>query len=425
MSFNRIKRSAVALACLVVFATLARSAIAAGDDVDVSMSNAAKAPAKLKVTAEQVKIAQSAQNGVDLKFLNAKAPASYTVKPGDTLWKISSVFLKSPWLWPALWGMNMADVKNPHLIYPGEVLNLSIVNGKATLSRGGSSSQEVRLSPSIRVEDQIGKPITTIPQSVISPFLTKPFMVENEEFINSGSIHSSKDNRLNVGTGGLLYATAMPQDLSAGDTFYIFRPGRAVDDTSVEGGKTVKKRLGIEAVYLGEAKVMRKNPEGTVTMEVTRAQQEIGKGDRLLRMPKEDNFRYVPHAPSFDINGRVVMMHDGRTGSSLISAQTQSRPYETEGGKLSIVVLNRGSKDGLESGHVLELVRPAHFTEERSSLGYREGNKVKDAVKLPAEKYGNVMVFKTFTQVSYAIVMDAETSVVAGDEFVTPGSSDN
>jgi LysM repeat protein len=420
MSFNRIQRSAVALACL---AALAGSAIAAGDATNTG--DAVTAPTRLKITAEQIKLAHSSKNGVDVKSINADAPASYTVKPGDTLWRISSVFLKSPWLWPALWGMNMDDVKNPHLIYPGEILNLSIVDGKATLSRGGLSTQEIRLSPAIRVEDQISKAITTIPQSVIAPFLTKPFMVENEIFTNAGFVHSSKDNRLNIGTGGVLYATAMPQDIDVGESFYIFRPGRAVDDTSVEDGKTVKTRLGVEAVYLGEAQVVRKNPEGTISMEVVRAEQEIGKGDRLLRMPKENTFRYVPHPPSFAINARVVMMHDGRTGSSLISAQTQSRSYETEGGKFSIIVLNRGANDGLESGHVLELVRPAHVTAERSSLGYREGNKVTEAVKLPAEKYGSAMVFKTFSKVSYAIVMGSETSVMSGDEVVTPGLSGN
>jgi len=119
-----------------------------------------------------------------------------------------------------------------------------------------------------------------------------------------------------------------------------------------------------------------------------------------------------------------VMMHDGRTGSSLLSSQTQSRAYETEGSKHSVIVLNQGDSTGLESGHVVELVRPARVTEEKSTFGFHMGNRVKEPTRLPAEVYGHAMVFKTFSKLSYAIVLDAESSVLPGDEFVTPGELD-
>src|ERR1035437_4000851 len=88
----------------------------------------------LPITSSQRSIAnQVAQSGVPLSELNANAPDNYTVKRGDTLWAISGMFLKSAWRWPELWGMNLQDIKNPHLISPGQQLYLEKKDGRATL----------------------------------------------------------------------------------------------------------------------------------------------------------------------------------------------------------------------------------------------------------------------------------------------------
>lgn len=388
--------------------------------VGAAGAEASAAPTITTITTAQRQMAEASKNGVDTRLLTPGAPTSYTVQSGDTLWKIAEVFLKSPWRWPELWGLNLAEVRNPQLIYPGEILNLEINDGKARLSRGGVSSQAIRLSPSIRISEQINAAVPTIPFSSIAPFLFKPIMVDDELFARSGSIFAAKDSRLNVGSGGRLYAKAIPGNAVVGDIFSLYRPGRAVKDPDAVDKNSAGALLGVEAVFLGEARLVSNSAaDGVSTLDVTNATQEIGPGDRLLSMPREANFQFAPHAPMSSVKGRVVMLHDARTGTSLLNSAQQSRAYDTEGGPLSIVVINRGASSGLESGHVLQLVRPGKKVEERSSIGYREGVKIAAAQNMPAEKYGTVMVFKTFTNIAYAIVMQASTSVMRGDEIVS------
>lgn len=402
---HHLSRNVIAMSCLAIMTIANQQAWAAPN---------------FPITNEQRQMAQVAQNGVDIQWLAENAPNSYTVQPNDTLWKISSMFLKSAWRWPALWGLNMNEIRNPHLIFPGEVLNLVVVDGKARLTRAGMSSTEIRLSPRVRIEDQINRPISTIAYEAIAPFLTKPFMVDDEQYVASAAVFASRDNRLNVGTGGTLYASGFAEDVVVGQVFSLYRPGRSIKDPQSDGGKTV---LGVEAVHLGEAKLLRLDPQGTATLEVINSTQEIGKGDKLLPISREVVFQYAPHAPNEKIQGSIVMMHDGRTGSSLLSTQTQGRAYESEGGPLSIVVINQGQNDGVEPGQVFDMIRPAKTIQERSSFGFHEGNKVAPAMKVPAEKYGNMMVFKTFAKISYAIVLQASTSVLPLDEFVSAGQS--
>ena len=102
------------------------------------------------ITAQQRATAtQVAQSGVALSELSPNAPQSYTVKSGDTLWDISGMFLKSAWRWPELWGMNLSDIKNPHLIYPGQTLYLDTSDGRARLSMrpGGGPAHGAGVAP--------------------------------------------------------------------------------------------------------------------------------------------------------------------------------------------------------------------------------------------------------------------------------------
>ena len=370
------------------------------------------------VTKSTMTGAQVANSGVDLKWLKPDAPLSYTVQPGDTLMQLSGMYLESPGRWPSLWTLNRSDDRNSGPVYPGEILNLHRHNGKAYLIRGEASQQEIRLKPGIRVSEQISSAISSIPYSIIVPFLTKPMMVDSALFAGSATVLAVKDGRLNVGSGGRLYASGIPESATVGDSFALYRPGRTIKDPDSESQNDKSNLLGIEAIFLGEARFMKVGDDGVSTLDVTKATQEIGKGDRLLEISKEKIFKFTPHLPNHDVQGRVVMIHDGRTGTSLLSSSKKARDYDTEGGKLSILVINRGAQNGLEPGHVLDLVRVEKVIEQRSSAGYRDGEKIQAARKLPAEKYGSAMVFKTFEKISYAIVMDATTSVWPGDQIV-------
>lgn len=369
--------------------------------------------ASYPVTAAQRAAAdQAAKDGIAVAELSPDAPASYTVKRGDTLWGISGKFLRSPWKWPALWGMNLSEVSNPHKIYPAEVLHLEVINGKARLTRGskaGQSANEIRLSPSIRIEEQFSA-ISTIPFDQIKHFLTRPMLVDDAAFASSGMVMGAEEGRINAGTGDKVYAKNLPGEVKPGSKYAIYRAGRIIVDPDT------RVPLGREAVYLGEAEVARPSQGDDLTaLKVSSSVQEIGRNDRLLSIPSDTTFQYVPRAPEQAIDAKVVMLHDGRSDASLLSGKRSSRAFETEGGPLSIVVLNRGESHGLAAGHVLQLSRKAHKSIERSSAGFRNGDRVLDAVQYPSEAFGNVMVFKVFGSIAYGIVLEASAPVAPGD----------
>lgn len=352
----------------------------------------------------------AARQGVPASYLVPGAPATYTVQRGDTLWRIAGIYLRSPWRWPALWGMNLDEVHNPHLIYPGEVLVLDVVDGRARLSRRTSMQTEVRLSPGIRIEDQVAQPIPTLSYEAIRPFLTRPLLMDDLQFREAGTITATQQGRLNVGSGGRIYASGLYAN--AGDVFSIYRPGRVLKDPETQ------KIVGVESIYLGTARLVVAGTQAS--LDIVNSVQEVGRGDRLLKAAPEPRFHFAPRLPEVRVDGRIITLHDGRTGGSLIAGHVEPNYRESEGGALSIVVINRGANDGLRPGHVLELARPGALTTPRSYFGYVEGRPVIESMSLPTETYGNAMIFKTFDQVSYAIVLTSRQSVQSGDVVATP-----
>jgi hypothetical protein len=383
----------------------------------------------------------------DAPTLREDAPDRYVVVPGDTLWGISGRFLQDPWRWPSLWRMNQEQLRNPHRIFPGDVLVLDRDAGVLRLAdpsdpaaaaaardrRGpGDVPDDVRgsvvkISPRTRAEPLKDRAVPTIPPSVIEPFLSRPLVVGQNELDSAPRIMATEENRVSIGAGSIAYAKGL-DDGSRTAVWQVFRRGDPLVDP--ESNET----LGYLAIYLGEARVTKFGDPSTIT--ITRSMQEISVGDRLLPATKEvPVFSYVPRAPWRPVRGRIVSTY-GSLG---------------ETGPLGIVALSKGSNDGLEVGHVLAIYRSqstqrydlrmsplygtqgisgsdsprAYYTEEltpRDAPLYQRGERitVEDAAKLPDERYGLVMVFRTFDRASFGLVMQSSRPVAINDVVTDP-----
>jgi hypothetical protein len=352
--------------------------------------------------------------------IKADAPDRYTVQRGDTLWGISGRYLTTPWNWPRLWGMNRDQVRNPHRIYPGDVLVLDRATGR--LSVAGRADAMV---PRVRVED-IAEVVPTIAPSAIEAFVSRPMVIGENELDAAPNIMATEESRVVVGAGNIAYVKGLTKE--QGENWYIYRRGDKLVDP--DSGAT----LGYLGLYLGDAVVRQFGDVSRI--EITKSVQEIYTGDRLVPIGKEAPvFAYVPRAPSGAVKGRVMSLNDNL--------------FET--GRYSVVSLSRGAKDGLESGHVLALYRSptasryslrtsailgrtgptgndgrrTYLEEElnvRNSPMYSKPKPINEAdiASIPAERYGLVMVFRTFERASFALVMQANLPVAIDDVFTTP-----
>ncbi len=357
--------------------------------------------ADFPITSQQRGTAQRvAQNGVPLSELAANAPDSYTVKPRDTLWDISKMFLKSPWRWPELWGMNLEQIRNPHLIYPGQVLYLDKSNGRAKLRLGTpvGPDQSGRLSPRIRATDLGNGGIPSIPFHLIEPFLNEAVIFESNELEAAPRIVASQEGRVMLSRGELAYVRG---ELANEREFRIFREPRPLLDP------TTRELLGYEANYVGTAEYTRlgenrNNAAGKAeivpaTFTITSIRQEAGVGDRLAVVPPRELTNYAPHAPQGPMSGQIVSLY----GDALTAGQNQ------------IVALNRGSNEGVERGHVLALWRDGATMIDKTDAS-------RPTIKLPDERHGVLFVFRVFKRMSYALILSVQDPVKPGDRFTQP-----
>ncbi len=352
--------------------------------------------------------------------LRPDAPERYVVVRGDTLWGIAARYTDSPWRWPELWDMNKDQVKNPHLIYPGNVILLNrtagrlALEGGATLRRPGaapeaaaaapgargepeaaaapapSGAETVRLSPRIRAEYIEREPIPSIPYDAIAPFLVRPLIVEVDGLDKAPSIVGTENNRVVLAAQDIAYARGV--DESAGKEWFIYRRGNALIDPDT------KRILGYEARYLGTAVVTRPGPVATI--QLTSTTQEVAKGDKLVPASEAHPTQYVPRAPELAVNGRVISIYTG------IGNVGEAGPPD------SVLTINRGASDGIEVGHVLALLRPGTVV---------PGTKAGESdYRLPDERYGVAFVFRVFEHVSYALVMQTTKPVIPLDLVQTP-----
>ncbi len=317
--------------------------------------------------------------------LNPHHPDRYVVVKGDTLWDIAARFLKDPWLWPEIWYQN-PDIHNPHLIYPGDVISLVYVNGKPRLKvqRGPAVA---RLSPKARSQS-LAQAIPTIPLDAIRPFLTRPLVVGEHDLERAPYVLASADEHLIAGAGDRIYARGIQDKAHA--RYNLFRAGDAYVDPDT--GEV----LGYAALYLGEAQVQRFGDPATLA--VNASTREIASGDRLLPVTDENTrAHFLPHAPAKDVGGRIIAVMDG----------------VREIGQYQVVVLNRGTREGIEVGHVLRVRQAGETLRDPVDPKHRQ-------VRLPDEDAGLVMVFRTFEKVSFGLVMDARRPIHVLDRLARP-----
>jgi LysM domain len=332
-------------------------------------------------------------NADELK-LKEGAPDIYTVKKGDTLWDISGQFLESPWRWPEIWNLNREQIKNPHWIYPGDVIALdkSGASPRLRLLRGGvdvtdGSGGTEKYGPRVRSEALEAGAIPSIRAQDIEPFLTKPLFIQEDTLDSAPAILASEDNRVIVGKGNIAYIEGL--DSSKGRDWQIYRPGKKLFDPDNE-----RVVLGYEAVYVGDAYVKRfGNP---ATADIVRSKFEINRGDRLINAVEEAYIAYVPHAPDKMVKGRIVSAYNS------VNEVAQN----------SIITVNRGKRDGMEIGHVLAAYRNGDWV--KSELNPRK------KVKLPDERVGLIFVFRVFDNLSYALVLQSTRQFNLGDVVQTP-----
>ncbi len=323
--------------------------------------------------------------------LNPSHPDTYTVKKGDTLWDISSMFLREPWYWPEIWYVN-PQVENPHLIYPGDVLSLVYVDGKPQIrsARGdtaGASGTE-RLSPRIR-EDQLSEAVTTIPYEAIAPFLTRGMVLSRNEIDDLPRIIALRDRRLLGSTGNDAYVRGNISD--ADQAYSVVHIGAKLVDP--DDGDL----LGYEGIYVAEGRVRRGGDPATVVL--SDSQREALRGDRLVTRSEPLPLTFQPRSPDRPIEGRIVHVVDG----------------VTQIGQYQVIVINRGARDGLEPGHVLSVWQAGDRVSDNTDSGLF-GRKV----QLPDELAGTLMVFKTYDRLSYALVMRAEGPIHTLDNVRNP-----
>lgn len=319
-------------------------------------------------------------------LLRPGSPERHVVVEGDTLWGIASRFLKDPWRWPEIWGLNRDQLKNPHRIYPGDVIVVerTLKGHRLYLDKGDSSHRTIKLSPHVRIEDIDSRAIPSIPASVIEPFLSQPLVIEKNGLLQAPFLVGVSENRVVMSPGTNVYVGNMPDDM--GKAWQIFRPGKALRDTQLNN-----QVIGYEAEYLGNASITAFDEISTAM--ITYSTQEILKGDRLVPAPGIIFNNYAPHAPEMPVNGRIISVYGG----------------VTEIGKNSIVTLNKGIEDGLEMGHVLAIYR-------RSQIRMPDGK----TIALPDERSGLVFVFRVFDKVSYALVVQSRGSIVIDDAVKNP-----
>jgi hypothetical protein len=347
-------------------------------------------------------------------------PDRYTVVKGDTLWDISGKFLKNPWQWPKIWNMNRAQIKNPHWIYPGDVLVLDMSSGSPQLRL---LHDTIKLNPAI-IEEPLGKnAVQAIQPNVIGPFLNQPLLIEKDQLQDAPRIIGAQDNRLILSPGTRVYINNLKDN---DKTFWnIYRPGEALIDPDT------KETLGVEAIYLGDTRITKFGEPASAN--ILKAKEEIFTKDRLVVANDELTANFIPHAPDTDVAGRIIKIYGG----------------VAEAGVNTVVAINLGKTNGLETGHVLAINRrgkvikdPEFKADSSTPVKLKEvnldvstapdGSKIVNfkkepveklapgEVRLPDERVGLLMVFRTFDHVSYGLIMQATESVYTLDSLSTP-----
>jgi hypothetical protein len=324
--------------------------------------------------------------------LNPSHPDRYVVKRGDTLWDISAMFLRDPWYWPEIWYAN-PQIENPHLIYPGDVLTLVYVDGQPQLrlERGGTQagSGAERLSPQVR-EESLESAIPTIPFNVISAFLSKGRVLEGNEIERLPYVVAIREGHMIGSAGNDVYVRGNVGDVD--ESYSVVHVGEPLIDPDSS------EIVGYEGIFVGEGTIRRTGDPSTLFLNKTN--RELLEGDRLITQSFDVPLQFAPRPPDATVEGQIIHVVDG----------------VSQIGQYQIVVLNRGAQDGLEAGHVLTIWQLGQEVQDRYSSGKRS-----EKVRLPNERAGTLMVFKTYDRISYALIMQATSEIHILDKVQNPG----
>ena len=332
-----------------------------------------------------------ADSGASGPVLNPSAPKSYTVQRGDTLWGIATMYLRDPWLWPEIWQIN-PNVRNPHLIYPGDVLALAYgADGRPILrlERGSAA----RVEPLVR-SNPIDGPIATIPYSAIAAFLGRPSVITKDDLKKAPRVVALRDAHVVGGNGYEVYVRGLGE--SPAGRYNIVRQGQQLRDP--DNGKL----LGYMGVYTGAARIERVDRISKAVL--VDSARETQAGDLLFSDDVQTTADFVPHAPAKRIDGRIISVVDG---VMLI-------------GQYQVVAINRGKAQGLEAGHVLAIDDAGDKVRvpcERSWSQWCFGG---SKLRLPDERVGTLLVFKTYDQMSYGLIVSAVAPVSISDRVHNP-----
>lgn len=323
--------------------------------------------------------------------LNPAHPDSYTVKRGDTLWDIASMFLKDPWYWPEIWYAN-PQVENPHLIYPGDVLTLVYVDGKPRVQvQRGAASQAggtEKLSPQIR-ESALESAIPAIPLDVIGAFLSRGSVLQKDEVKKSPYVVSIRGQHLIGAAGNELYVRGKVAGVDHG--YSVVEVGQPLVDP--DDGDVV----GYEGIYVGAGTIRRVGDPSTLFL--TDTTREASEGDRLISQQIAFPTRFVPTVPPRPVEGTIIAVTDG----------------VSQFGQYQVIVVNRGARNGLEPGSVLRIWQAGEKVADTAKPGRISAN-----VRLPDEPAGLAMVFRAYDRVSYALVMRATSEMHVQDIVRNP-----
>jgi LysM repeat protein len=310
-------------------------------------------------------------------------PDRYTVVEGDTLWGISGKFLRDPWRWPEVWQGN-PQVKNPDLIYPGDLLVLTIVDGRPVLR--ALRRETVKVSPKSR-SIRYTEALPLIDPAAIGPYINSPLVTDANEMKSAAYVVDGYNSRLTLGKYDQFYARGI-EDQSV-ENFRLFKPGRHfVDPVSGES-------LGWEATHLGDANMLKQGDPARLT--ITTSYQDINVRDRLRPIIIEEALPFfAPRAPQNSKIRGVILDTPNKA---------------TELGALSIVAINLGEREDIRSGDVLR-VRSQKMPKKDPFTG--------EKYFIPEENIGLALVFRTFEKVSYAIITDSNRQVTPGDILVSP-----
>jgi len=309
-------------------------------------------------------------------------PNEYVVQVGDTLWDIAAKFLKDPWYWPEIWYIN-PDIVNPHLIYPGDVLALVMIDGQQRITNVRASTY--RMSPEARVTP-LTEAIDSIPYEDVAAFLSSGVILEKGQADRLPYLVDTRGDHLIASAGNEVYVRGVGDELS-GKRYQVVKIGDPLYDPDDN------RLVGYQGIQVAEGRLRRAGDPATVAL--TSSSQEAKQGDRLLPESVDIPLNFYPSAPSANIDGRII---------SVVGGVTQIGQY-------MVVVMNRGTNNGLEVGDVLTVWQSGDVVKDRV-----EGGKV----KLPDEEAGTVMVFKVFDRISYGLVMEATQAIHIHDAVRNP-----